>query len=192
MADDLHDDLKELDKKIDDVAKRLNIDIHLLRDISFEEIEYLIDHCPYLQIVDTVLHFENEDPPPVQLLESEKSGWTILDYGDAMSSSPGERILGLPKADEDEDEGGRGGSIRGQAYLTAMEMVAIAKAHGWQGIQIVDGHIIMKRAAWIAALDNGMSVAGFEPDDKDEAVRERVQMSEGDYEVLRNKMRHRK
>lgn len=189
MSDDKINDPNDLNAGVEEIAKRLKVKIDVLRGFSPEEIEYLLDHCPFLQIVDTVLHYIDEEPPAVQFIKA-TTGWTIYDYGDALSSSPGEKILGLYDKKNDEDhEGGTSGTIRGQAYLTAAEMVGIAKSRGWKGIQIVDGHIIMKRGAWINALDNGMDVSGFEPDKKDQAVRERVKMSGDDFQVLRSRLR---
>lgn len=190
------DDTKDFQEDIDAVSKKLNIDINVLRDISPEEIQYLLDHCPFLQIVDTVLHYtEDEQPPEVQFIDAE-SGWQIFDYGDAMSASPGNKILGLEtfKRQADDDDGGKGGgkgTIRNQAFLTAVEMVAIAKARGWQGIQIVDGNHLMKRAAWIKASQAGLSVSGFDASEHDKAVRDRVDMSDTEYQTLRHRSKPR-
>lgn len=186
------DDRDDMNEHLDDVSKKLNIDINVLRDISPREIQYLIDMCPYLQIVDTVAHYVDEAPPEVQFITS-RSGWTILDYGDAMTSSPGERILGLGEYDRlgEEDEGGTG-TIWNQAFLTAAEMAEIAKARGWRGLQIVDGHRIMKRGAWIKALAAGLPVSGFEPSKEDEKVRQRVEMGAEAYEALRHRVTPRR
>jgi len=205
MSDDdsNNNDDMSIDEQLKDVSDKLKIDINVLRDISPEEIQYLLDCCPYLQIVDTVLHYIDEEPPEVQFIKAE-SGWTIFDYGDAMSSSPGELILGMGEykrvlADEKEgegggdagDEGGGKGTIWNQAFLTAAEMVAIAKAKGWKGIQVVDGHRTMKRGAWVKALSEGLPIIGFEPTAEDEKIRNRVDMSSSEIEVLRHKIRPR-
>lgn len=183
MADD-HDDING---QLEDVSKKLNIDINVLRDISPREIQYLLDMCPFLQIVDTVLHFVDEQPPEVQFIEA-RSRWTILDYGDAMTSSPGNRILGLGSYGREDDEEGGSGTIWNQAFLTAIEMVEIAKSRGWRGIQVVDGHRIMKRGAWIKALESGLPVSGFEPSQEDERVRQRIEMGAEAYEALRHQV----
>jgi hypothetical protein len=198
MSDDdnNNNDGNDIEEHLQEVSDKLKIDINVLRDISQEEIQYLLDCCPYLQIVDTVLHFIDEEPPEVQFIDA-KSGWKVFDYGDAMSSSPGEKILGfaeykriLKQDEEDDDEGGGGkGTIWNQAFLTAAEMVAIAKEHGWRGIQIIDGHRVMKRSAWIAALSEGLPVVGFEPSSEDEKVRKRVGMSSSEIETLRHQIK---
>lgn len=182
------DDRDDMNQTLDEVSKKLNIDVSVLREISPREIQYLLDMCPFLQIVDTVLHFVDEAPPEVQFIQA-RSGWTILDYGDAMTSSPGERILGLAEYDRsgEADESGSG-TIWHQAFLTAVEMAEIAKACGWRGIQVVDGHRIMKRGAWIKALASNLPVSGFEPSKEDERVRQRVEMGAEAYEVLRHQV----
>ena len=89
MNDDFDDKNTDIPDDVKAIADKLNIDINLFRDISPEEIQYLLDLCPFLQIVDTVLHYVGDDQPPeVQFIKA-RTGWTILDYGDAMSSSPG-------------------------------------------------------------------------------------------------------
>ncbi len=188
MSDDLLNDFEA-------VSKKLNIDVDILRDISPAEIQYLLDHCPFLQIVDTVLHYIGETPPEVQFVDAQ-SGWRILDYGDAMSSSPGEKILGFAEykriKDDGEEDGGGQGTIWNQAFITAIEMVELAHLHGWKGIQIVDGHRLMKRGAWIKASQLGLPVVGFEPTEKDEKIRERIDMSPNEYELLRHKAKNNK
>lgn len=194
MSDDELNTNDDIEARLKDVSEKLKIDVNVLRDISPEEIQYLLDTCPYLQIVDTVLHYIDEEPPEVQFINGE-FGWKIFDYGDALSSSPGEGILGLSEyprvlGDEDDgDEGGGKGTIWNQAFMTAAEMVAIAKAHGWKGIQIIDGHRVMKRGAWIKALSEGLPVVGFEPSAEDEKVRKRVGMSSSEIEALRHKIK---
>ncbi len=197
MSDDEINNDDDLGAELEFAAKKLGIDINVLREVSPEEIQYLLDHCPYLQVVDTVLHYIDEDPPEVKLIDAESSGWKILDYGDAMSSSPGENVLGFSEykrvldkeGNDDGGDGGDKGTIWNQAFLTAAEIVSIAKARGWKGIQIVDGHRVMKRGAWIKALQEGMPVVGFEPSSDDEKVRKRVEMDANAYEVLRHKSR---
>lgn len=198
MADDDHNDNDNIEQDLDEISKKLQIDINVLRDISPEEIQYLLDCCPFLQIVDTVLHYTDEQPPEVQFIDAQ-SGWTIFDYGDAMSSSPGEGILGFAEykrlKEGDDDDGGEGGgkgTIWNQAFKTAAEMVEIAKARGWKGIQIIDGHRVMKRGAWITALNIGLPVVGFEPTAEDSKVRARVGMTTSEVEALRHKIKPRR
>jgi len=177
-------DNDELEQQIQETAKKLNVDIDVLREITPEEIQYLLDHCPFLQIVGPEMELA---PEKVKIVQSE-SGWDIHDYGDAIASSPGRLLIGggnfrIYFGDEDDEDGGSGGeiinpgkgTIRNQAFVTASEMVLMGQEHGWDVITIVDGHPLMKRAAWIKATEEGMTVDGFEPTEEDEKIRQRIQ-----------------
>lgn len=140
------------------------------RRITAAEVLYLLDQCPFLQITDTALAVATEIQP-LKLIEA-KSGWKIHDYGNALSSSPGELLFGKQK---DDDEGGGGaGTIVNQAVITAFEMVELAKQHGWTGIQLVDGHPLMAWAAWMQALDSGLEIEGYTPTANDHSKRRRI------------------
>lgn len=196
MSDDDHQE-NGIQGNLENISEKLKIDINVLREVSPEEIQYLLDCCPFLQMADSVLHYIDTEPPEVQFITAQ-SGWKIFDYGDAMSSSPGEAILGMAEhhrmvsADDTGGEGGGHGTIWNQAFMTASEMVEIAKVHGWKGIQIIDGHRVMKRGAWIKALDIGLPVIGFNPTSDDIRVRERVAMSSSEVEALRHKIKPRR
>jgi len=177
------DDTPDIESQIEEAAKKLNVDVDILRDITEAEIQYLLDHCPFLQIVGPDMEVT---PPEVQIVQSE-SGWDIHDYGDAISSSPGRFLMGggnfrIYFGDEDDDEGGSGGdvinpgkgTIHNQAFVTAAEMVSMGHERGWHFFTIVDGHRSMKRAAWIKATEYGMVVDGFEPTEADEKIRQRI------------------
>ena len=185
----------DIEKKIQEASEKLNVDIDWARSISVEEILYLLDHCPFLQIVDTKAALEDQK---LELVEAD-SGWVIHNYGDAISSSPGGLLYGggyfrILFGDEEDDEGGSGivnpgkGTIVKQAFDTAVQMVVMAHQKGWSGIQIVDGHPLMQRAAWIKASQLNMTVEDFTPDQHDLAVRDRVELSENEFEVLRKEI----
>jgi len=187
---------EDLEKNIQDMAKKLNVDIDLLREISPEEIQYLLDHCPFLQIVGPTVELKETE---VKIVQSE-SGWDIHDYGDALSSSPGRLLFGGGDfrlyLDEDEEGGSGGaiinpgkGTIRNQAFVTASEMVMMAQEHGWGSIAIRDGHPLMKRAAWIKAGELNMGVEGFEPTGDDKRVRERVTQSSDEFKTLKESIK---
>ena len=154
------------------------------RSISPEEIQYLLDHCPYLQMisVNPVSAF-----PDVKLITG-ASGWSIHHYGDALSSSAGEFLYGggdfaFSWDDDDDGDGGaivnpRKGSIIKQAFDTAAEMVALAHAGQWGGVQIVDGHPMMQWAAWMAASDLDLSLSGYTPSEQAKAKRARIKRTQ--------------
>lgn len=161
------------------------------RDVTPAEIQYFLDRWPFLQILSINSVDSLED---VELVTAKKSNWTILNYGDAMASSPGEFLFGggdftikaLNPDDDDDDRGGDGlpnpdkGTVFRQAYATAEEMVSLAKTLGWEGIHVVDGNPLMKWAVWMHSLDGELHLTGFEPSRCDQERRERVKRSELD------------
>lgn len=187
----------DLEQTIQETSEKLHVDIDVLREISPEEVQYLLDHCPFLQIVGPDMALEKEE---VNIVQS-KSGWDIYDYRDALSSSPGRYLFGGGNfriyLDDEDDEGGGGGDIinpgKGtvvnQAWVTAGDMMLIAHERGWNFVTIVDGHKIMKRAAWIKATELGITIDGFEPTLEDERIRERVLESGEELKVRRDSIR---
>ena len=188
---------KDIEQTIEEASKKLQVDIDVLREITPEDIQYILDHCPFLQIVGPETSPQKSD---VKFVQSE-SGWDIHDYGDALSSSPGRFLFGggnfrIYLADE-EDEGGGGGdvinpgkgTVVNQAWTTASEMMLMAQQRSWHFVTIVDGHPIMKRAAWIKATELGITVDGFEPTLEDERIRERVLESGDDFKVRQESIR---
>jgi hypothetical protein len=181
---------EELDELIEAASKKLHLDFDWVRHIAPEEVQYLLDHCPFLQLIDPSSEFSE----PLQQIEA-VSGWVIHDYGNAMSSSPGRFLMGggnfriLLEGEEDEEGGGGPinpgkGSIYKQAIDTAQQMIELAIREGWEGIQIVDGHPLMKRAAWIAACHFGYNIRGYMPTDRDEAIRARIELDPQQLEEL--------
>ncbi len=166
------------------------------RPITPEEIQYLLDHCPFLQIVSSNV----VDPLAEPVFFTAQSGWVVHNYGDAMSSSPGHLLFGggdfRMRASDEEDDGDDGGVINPgkgtvwkQAFDTAAEMVELAKQLGWKGVQIIDGHPAMKWAAWMKASDERLGVDGYTPSERELAKRARVKRSEVDDHKLRQGMK---
>jgi len=152
------------------------------REITPEEIQYFLDRWLFVQIIST-----NNIPPLEQVkILTAKSKWKIINYGDALTSSPGEFLFAAGHMqNENMDEDGDGGQANGgqgtiwrQAFNTATEMVQLAKEFGWEGIHFVDGHPLMKWAVWMEAMDEQVPFTGFEPSEKDLARRERVKRSQ--------------
>lgn len=180
---------------IDAVADKLGLQDHVdvLRRISPEEILWLLDHCPFLQLVDTKISVGAEEPDP-QFITA-KSGWTIHDYGNAFSTSPGLLLFGggdytyKHNRDKDDKEGGTiinpgHGTLANQIFMTASEMIDIAIARSWEGVLIVDGHPSMQWAAWVEGYDKGLYVEGYEPDANDFAKRKRLRRSSEELDQL--------
>ncbi len=156
--------------------------------VSHEQVIYLLDHYPFIQLLNSDPHFENFEG--VKVSKANSTGWQIHDLGDALSSSPGEQLyqsgnfFGTPPVEQEEGvgeegEGGNGGAVlRGQgtiykmSFLTAQELVAMAKDR-WDGIYIVAGSPYIKWCIWAEAEIAKVSIYGYEPQkvDKDRQVR---------------------
>lgn len=150
-------------------------------DVSPEQVLYLLDHYPFIQLLNSDPHFENFEG--VKVTQASSTGWQIHDLGDALSSSPGEYLyqsgtfFGSPPFDQSEgDESGNGlrgqGTIYKMSFLTAQELVAMAKDR-WEGIYIVAGSPYIKWCVWAEAEISKVSIYGYEPQkaDKDRQVR---------------------
>lgn len=176
-------DQAAIDQQVQAALQEIGLEnIDWNRNVSAGDVIFLLDQCPFLQIMDTGLQLAAE-LPPLKIITA-KSGWKIHDYGNALSSSPGELIYGKPgvrrpRADEDGgSQGGEGGSGVGtlinQAVVTAFAMIEIATQYGWAGVRLVDGHPLMAWAAWVQALEAGMEMEGYSPTAKDYAKLRRL------------------
>jgi hypothetical protein len=181
------DNNPDLTGEIEEVFERLGINPHIdwKNRINVSDVLYILDHWPFLQMVDggtSPLSTEQ-----LQLLTA-KSGWKIHSYRDALSSSPGEFLFG--GAGEEGGEGGEGGAKPGkgtivnQAVMTAFEMVELARQYGWEKIKLVDGHPLMLWAAWMQAEDLNIEIVGYQPSEHDFARRRRIKRSRSAEETL--------
>jgi hypothetical protein len=162
----------------------------IFRPITPEDVAYLRNKYPFLQLINTEADFSKEIVP--EFITS-KSGWTIHDYGDAMSSSSGEDLFDgwddkalladvIGAEEEGGEEGGEAGgfiytgkgTIIKQMIDTGFDMVNLAMQKNWAGVEIIDGAELMKWAAWAAASEKNFAVQGFEPDEEDEKRRRRI------------------
>lgn len=193
MNDEENND-PSLEDNIQEVADKFHIDIDWARAITTEEILYLINHCPFLQMINP--DADDEDAHDVRITTA-NSGWPIHDYGDAISSSPGPLLYGggffRYSTDDDDDEGGGivnpgKGTIIKQAFDTATQMIDMARKRGWKMVQFIDGHPLMERAAWIRAEQLKIRVEGFVPTEDDQKVRALVERSGADIEVIKQRI----
>jgi hypothetical protein len=170
-------------KELENIAKKAGIarEIDWARPISKTDIDYILEHWPFLEI---------ENPTPEEDEEREEvdfftamSGWLIHDYPNMIASSPGIFLFGggyyyVDWGDENEGSDAaewvnRGivnpkkGTIINQMFLTGVDMVNLALYHKWKDIRIVGGHPRMKWAAWVHAKKNNMSVLGYQPTEKE-------------------------
>lgn len=152
-------------------------DITQVRD---SDILYLAKQWQFLQLVELSGERPHLDKP--ELIDA-KSGWTIINYGDAMATSPGKYIFRggyyqWTTNEEDEGDGGivnpKKGTIVKQAFDSAIEMIQLAKEWGWAGVMIADGHPDMQRAAWVEGCRIGVRVDGYQADMEAEKQRRRI------------------
>lgn len=172
-------------KKADDYLKDLwenravGLPTQPLDALSATALAYLRDRYPYLQMISSKAIVEESMVPKFR---KSPSGWTIHDYGQAMSTSPGKHLFGpgnpeLKKEDKGEGggEGGEGtGTLRKQSFDTAAAMVKIAIEKGWPGIELVSGTPFMQWAAWMAAQDKNYPLVGYQPSAEAKKRRERI------------------
>jgi len=169
-------------------ASGLNLPVDdIFKTVTSENIQYLLNLYPFLQIISTDASFTQAVEPK---FITAKSGWVIHDYGEAMSSSLGNLLysgaeyhsINVNKDKKDDDnKGGEGdstlkphGTIIKQAYDTAVEMIEIALQKKWPGIQIIAGTPVMEWAAWAAAEERKMQVIGFEADKNAQRKKQRL------------------
>ena len=164
---------------------RLGLDKADITNVRTSDILYLAENWQFLQVVENSGTREAFEKPE---LITAKSGWTIINYGNAMATSPGKWIFRggyfqWTENMDDEDDDGSGGSgivnpkhgtIRKQAFDSAAEIIQLAQEFGWQGVQIVDGHPNMQRAAWVEACRIGVRLDGYIPDMQAEKSRRRI------------------
>jgi hypothetical protein len=165
----------------------------VFREPTSRDLEYLHDKYPFVQFINPDGLFTEESK--IQHITAE-SGWTIVDYGDALCSSPGEflyqgedsekfltAILAGEKEDEDGGEGGEkggGGANPGKGTIikqtvdTVVDMIKIVLKKGWSGILIINGTPFMKWCSWYLATENHLNVEGFMPSEEEEKKRDRL------------------
>ncbi len=182
MADEpkIPEEVKNADTDWQKTLSRLGLiepDITQVRD---SDILYLAKQWQFLQIVE--LSGERPHLEKPELIEA-KSGWTIINYNDAMATSPGKYIFRggyYQWTDNADDEGDGGivnpkhGTIVKQAFDSAIEMIQLAKEWGWAGVMIVDGHPDMQRALWVEGCRIGIRVDGYQADMQAEKQRRRI------------------
>ena len=155
------------------------------RPISPIEMDYLLKKYAYLEICDREdPRYEGGGSP--KFVRS-RSGWLIHDHGNFCCISPGRFLYGyhpsgkdgLAINDREDDDGGEGGGgdpfLWGEGNPTRMivesarDMVYYAMSK-WSGIQMVAGHQMMQRMAWIVAQLHDYPLEGYEPSIEDEVI----------------------
>ncbi|MDQ2993920.1 MAG: hypothetical protein M3R00_03105 [Pseudomonadota bacterium] len=178
---DLGDEFANLWGKRAEGIRMAAFDIN--RPISPSDIEFLLRHAPFLQLLNIDATFDNFDK--VKFIPA-PSGWIIHDLADAISASLGPFLYGgsegLPISGDPEGGGipslnpGKG-TIINQAFVTAQKMVEIAEKR-WPGIEIIAGSELMQWAAWVIAEERKLKIIGFEPTEEHKDKRDRLRRFE--------------
>lgn len=145
--------------------RTLDLPVELLditRAVTPEDIAFLTNRSVYIQVINSKAVLSGMTEP---VLVTTEEGWTIHDYGEAMSVSPGESLF--------ESEDGKG-TVVNQAVGVAQRMVALAIEKGWAGIEMIAGVRLIQWAVWNAAQDQQLEVFGFEPTAEEKNRRDRI------------------
>lgn len=161
----------------------------LSRPVSQEDVAMLRSQWPFLELISWRQASSEDDgqdaaielltPPEGDqgapcILHAKASGWPIqywlgnADYASTMSSAGSGQLYG------GQDGQGGTGTVAAQAFHTAKEMVQLAQAQQWPGVQILSGSENMQWAAWAACEALGMPCVGFTPGPEAHARAERA------------------
>ena len=158
-------------------SQGLNLpDLDIFHTITSENIEYLLNLYPYIQIISTTAVFA--EPVDVKFITIE-NGWTVQDYEEAMCVSIGKNLYmgGEYHSLYDNKSEEKHGTVTWQAINAAIKMAEMAQEKGWPGINIIDGTPIMCFTIWQAATSLGMTVEGFTPSKEDNDKAQRIKDS---------------
>lgn len=185
------------------ILDKLKLDLNNWdRKLTDAEMEYMFDRFTHIQIATP----SNPDLPaynPPKIVTS-RSGWAILNYGNAIASSPGEYLFnyaGQPQYNDmkknhafgqgdDEDEGGTDiGTLSKQRFITAEDIISEALKNGWESIHIVDGDPTFIWAIWAHATEHNIAVTGYKFGKKEQERKERISRSELEDQLSRKGMK---
>jgi hypothetical protein len=176
------------------ILDKLKLDLNNWdRKLTDAELEYMFDRFTHIQIV-TPSNPKLPTYNPPKIINS-RSGWAILNYGNAIASSPGDflfnyagqpqyeamkkKTMASPSKESDDDEGGTDiGTLSKQRFITAEDIVAEALKNGWDSIHIVDGDPKFIWAIWVHAQEKNIAVTGYKFNKNDQERRERVYRSQ--------------
>lgn len=173
------------------------LDANMSRPVTQDDIEMVKSQWPSLELVawrtpndqddeDGVLETltsPDDSPGAPAFLTAKDSMWTIQywvgneSYPTAMSSSSSEHLFGGQS-----EEGSGSGTIAGESFATAINMIELAQQQGWPGVQILSGSENMKWAAWAACDTLNIPCLGYDPTPEATAKAERVK------EILNSKL----
>jgi len=146
---------EDIDRALADLAD-------LVKPIATEG-KISIDAFFYLLLIWSSFHVYPLEPPQEAFPDGAKvipfkEGWQIVDFGDSISTSPGEYY---------------GSYCTGRLINTAIQMIELMAQRGITKIGFL-GHDVARRAAWMECLDHNISIINYEPTDFDWEVRYRI------------------
>ena len=192
------------------ILEKLSLDLNNWdhRPLSEAELQYMFDRFTHIQITTpSDPRLPNYNPPKIV---TSQSGWAVLNYGNAISSSPGKYLYNYAgqtqyqdmkkkkqhfnnAEDNDDDEGGTDiGTLSRQRFDTAEDIVQQAIQNGWEVIHIVDGDPTFIWAIWTHAQQNNIAVTGYKFGKAEEERKERIFRSELDDQLIRQGIKRNK
>jgi hypothetical protein len=154
------------------------IELDVTRRITHDDVLNLLQKYAFVQVINPESSGEYEELKFIKV----ESGWIILDYGPAMSTSPGELLFNdifytvTEEGDLKRICTGTGTRIK-QIVDTGTEIVILAAEKNWPGIRIVDGYDLLNWSIWKSAQVYGMTVSGYTPTKADIAKYEQIKVS---------------
>lgn len=165
-----------------------------MRKPTEEDVAFLRRNRPFLEVVGITMDEESDvsntsehevlsqaiddgllgTPALIEL----KSGWVVhfwpktSEYPPAMTVSSAD-MLGGHKTDISTQPLANG-TVSTFAFDAAAQMVLMALAKSWQGIQIVNGDSLMQWALWAVAEKNSLPCYGYEAGGGDQAKADRI------------------
>jgi hypothetical protein len=122
-------------------------------NITKEQVAALIQRYHFLQIYGP----GGKSLDAIECIRVESSAITVLNYGDAMTTSAGAAIYDT-QPPSDVTENYLGGTIVARMWNTARAMALKAKEMGWENIHVVDGSSLMKTAMLVHANEVDLAI----------------------------------
>jgi hypothetical protein len=142
----------------------------VLTTVAPTDIAYICNYIyPFIQLVNSAGNFEGG---VVHFYQS-RAGWTIHDYGDAISTSA-PHILDAKAAEEGGDEGGKSGSGTNDQAITIEDIARLIIDKGWASVEIVAGSELMQKLLWVESKRYGFNLNGYDPSDNDKRCYDRL------------------
>jgi|GEM_PF-3751405 len=154
---------------------------NVFRPISHQDVIYLLNRHPFIQIINPHGYFSEDLTPQVT---DSPTGWKIIRYGnDIICSSLGRFILDdgneplfmksiIDGTTDSEDidkqpmsPPGKGTIIK-QTHDVTVEIINLALNSKWNAVELVDGSPLFKQMLWLICEEKGLNLKGYEPNEE--------------------------